>query len=83
MEGSEIFGVAVTRLMLTEGSKVCTVFIGTGRQRKSWQFGLRDLIEDWALEQGCEAVRVIARPGWERIYTTYKKTHSILERSLS
>ena len=62
---------------------VCHIYIMTGRQRHKWQH-LISKIEDFAKEEGCEMMELIARPGWQKVYNNhgYKKTHVVLEKQI-
>lgn len=80
-ETADIFAVCITEIIITPRRKACSILIGTGKRREEWQ-GFRSAIEQWAREQGCEAMKVIARPGWERVFTDYRKTHTLLEKAL-
>ncbi len=48
-----------------------------------WQH-LINKIEDFAKEEGCQMMELIARPGWQKIYNNYgyKRTHVVLEKQI-
>jgi hypothetical protein len=77
------FGVVVTELIKRELGKVCHIYIMTGRQRHKWQY-LVHKIEDFAKEEGCQMMELIARPGWKKIldHYKYKMTHVVLEKKI-
>jgi len=77
------FGVVVTELIKRELGKVCHIYIMTGRQRNKWQFLVKD-IEQFAIDEDCLMMELIARPGWKRILNNfdYKMTHVVLEKKL-
>ena len=77
------FGVVVTELIKRELGKVCQIYIMTGRQRNKWQFLVKD-IEQFAKDEDCLMMELIARPGWKRILNNfdYKMTHVVLEKKL-
>jgi len=77
------FGVVVTELIKRELGKVCHIYIMTGRQRHKWQFLVKD-IEQFAIDEDCLMMELIARPGWKRILNNfdYKMTHVVLEKKL-
>jgi hypothetical protein len=56
----------------------------TGRQRNKWQFLVKD-IEQFAKDEDCLMMELIARPGWKRILNNfdYKMTHVVLEKKLN
>ena len=78
------FGVVVTELIKRELGKVCHIYIMTGRQRNKWQFLVKD-IEQFAKDEDCLMMELIARPGWKRILNNfdYKMTHVVLEKKLN
>jgi len=77
------FGVVVTELIKRELGKVCHIYIMTGRQRNKWQFLIKD-IEQFAKDEDCLMMELIARPGWKRILNNfdYKMTHVVLEKKI-
>ena len=77
------FGVVVTELIQRQLGKVCHVYIMTGRQRQKWQH-LVKVIEDFAKENKCQMLELIARPGWQKVMNNfgYKRTHVVLEKQI-
>jgi hypothetical protein len=77
------FGVVVTEIIKRELGKVCHIYIMTGRQRHKWQFLVKD-IEQFAIDEDCLMMELLARPGWKRILNNfdYKMTHVVLEKKL-
>jgi len=77
------FGVVVTEIIKRELGKVCHIYIMTGRQRHKWQFLVKD-IEQFAIDEDCLMMELIARPGWKRILNNfdYNMTHVVLEKKL-
>ena len=77
------FGVVVTELIQRKLGKVCHIYIATGRQRLKWQHLIND-IEDFAKQEGCQMMELIARPGWQKVYNNYgyKRTHVVLEKQI-
>ncbi|KVU10659.1 hypothetical protein WK62_05185 [Burkholderia ubonensis] len=76
------FAVGVTRLVHYPKQMVCTVRIVTGRNRREWEQQCVEQIEAWAKAQGCHAMELQARPGWEKVLAGYDKTHVYLEKQL-
>ena len=78
------FGVVVTEIIKRELGKVCHIYIMTGRQRHKWQFLVKD-IEQFAIDEDCLMMVLLARPGWKRILNNfdYKMTHVVLEKKLN
>ena len=69
------FGVVVTEIIKRKFGKVCHIYIMTGKQRTKWQH-LITKVEDFAKQEGCKMMELIARPGWQKVYNNhgYKKT---------
>lgn len=76
-------GVVVSEIIKRKLKKVCHLFIVTGKNRQRWQH-LIAKIEDFAKDQECDLMELIARPGWQKILDkfNYSKTHVVLEKSL-
>ena len=55
----------------------------TGKQRNKWQH-LVKVIEDFAKENKCQMLELIARPGWQKVMNNfgYKRTHVVLEKQI-
>jgi len=77
------FGVVVTEIIKRKHGKVCHVYIVTGRQMSKWQH-LISRVEEFAKDEGCKMMELIARPGWQKVYNNhgYKKTHIVLEKQI-
>jgi|TARA_X000001388_G_scaffold74751_1_gene68271 type II secretory pathway component PulJ len=77
------FGVVVTEVVERKLKKSCNLFIVTGRHRQKWQH-LINVLEDFALENDCQNMELIARQGWEKIMKkyNYKRTHVVLEKPI-
>jgi len=77
------FGVVVTEIIKRKHGKVCHVYIVTGRQMSKWQH-LISRVEEFAKNEGCKMMELIARPGWQKVYNNhgYKKTHVVLEKQI-
>lgn len=78
------YGVVITEVVKRKLRKSCNIFVVTGKHRQKWQH-LISVLEDFALEQECNNMELIARKGWERIMEqfNYKKTHVVLEKSIT
>lgn len=76
-------GVVVSEIIQRSIKKVFHLPIVTGKNRQRWQH-LIEKLEDFAKDQGCDLMELIARPGWQKILDkhNYKKTHVILEKEL-
>ena len=76
------YAVGITRILPYPKQKVCTIRIVTGRNRKEWEKECIAQMEQWAKAQGCAAMELQARPGWESALPDYDKTHVYLEKQL-
>ena len=77
------YGVVVTEIVKRKLIQSCNIFIVTGRQRQQWQH-LINVLEDFALENNCTNMELIARQGWKKIMEQfdYKQTHVVLEKPI-
>jgi len=82
-EQNKYFGVVVTEIIKRKLGKVCHIYIMTGRQRHKWQYLIKD-IEEFAKNEGCLMMELIARPGWQKVLNNfgYKRTHVVLEKKI-
>lgn len=71
----------VTEIVAYPREKRCGLVFCAGRDMNRW---LRHLSEigDWAREQGCVALELQGRPGWERRLRDWQKTHVLLSKRL-
>ena len=78
------YGVVVTEIVKRKLIQSCNIFIVTGRHRQKWQH-LISVLEDFALDNQCSNMELIARKGWEKIMEqfNYKRTHVVLEKSIT
>ena len=77
------YGVVVTEIVKRKLIQSCNIFIVTGRHRQKWQH-LINVLEDFAIENNCTNMELIARKGWQRIMEQfdYKQTHVVLEKPI-
>jgi len=77
------YGVVVTEIVKRKLIQSCNIFIVTGRHRQKWQH-LISVLEDFAIENNCTNMELIARKGWQRIMEQfdYKQTHVVLEKQI-
>jgi len=78
------YGVVVTEIVKRKLIQSCNIFIVTGKHRQKWQH-LINVLEDFALENNCTNMELIARKGWQRIMEQfdYKQTHVVLEKQIT
>ena len=77
------YGVVVTEIVKRKLIQSCNIFIVTGKHRQKWQH-LISVLEDFAIENNCTNMELIARKGWQRIMEQfdYKQTHVVLEKQI-
>jgi hypothetical protein len=77
-------GVVVTEIIQRKYTKACNIYILTGKNRQKWQH-LVSVIEDFAKQNNCNIMELIARPGWQKILKNYnyKRTHIVLEKIIN
>lgn len=81
-EGKDpVEALAITEIRNLPRRKIALIIAAVGKNRKNWKH-FHTQLEAWAKEQGCTLMRVIARPGWAKELTDYKKTHVILEKEI-
>lgn len=73
--------VALTTIMQHPKGTECIILAATGDRMENWAHHVES-IEQWAMHLGCDRVRAVARPGWEKILTDYRKLHVELEKRL-
>ena len=78
------YGVVVTEIVKRKLIQSCNIFIVTGKHRQKWQH-LISVLEDFAIENNCTNMELIARKGWKRIMEQfdYKQTHVVLEKTIT
>ena len=78
------YGVVVTEIVKRKLIQSCNIFIVTGRHRQKWQH-LISVLEDFAIENNCTNMELIARKGWQKIMEQfdYKQTHVVLEKQIT
>jgi len=63
-------------------NRVLTIVACSGHQRERW-LPLFNQIEDYARKEGCRAVRIFGRKGWERVLDGYRAEYVVLEKALN
>lgn len=77
----EIEGAAITQIVITQKSRVCMIVACGGDNMRRW-LPLVEKIENYARDEGCDAVRILGRKGWTRVLNGYRAPAVILERRL-
>lgn len=76
-------GLVLSQIIQRSIKKVLHLPMVTGKNRQQWQ-NLIVKIENFAIDQGCDCMELIARPGWQKILDKYNyyRTHVVLEKNL-
>lgn len=74
--------VCVTEILDYPRQRRCNLFLCAGRARRRWLAGLA-AIEGWARAEGCAAMELQGRRGWQRLLPDYRPTHVLLRKDLT
>jgi hypothetical protein len=76
-------GLVLSQIIQRSIKKVLHLPMVTGKNRQQWQ-DLIVKIENFAIDQGCDCIELIARQGWQKILDKHKyyRTHVVLEKNL-
>ncbi len=80
-DGKELCGAVVTELAETINGRVCVIVAMGGKDRKRW-LHLLEQLEEYALLEGCRAMRLYGRKGWKRVLRDYRETRVVMEKEL-
>ncbi len=80
-QDKKIAAAAITQITSTEWRKVLSIVACSGKDMDEWLPLLSD-IEKFAGSEGCQAVRIVGRHGWERKLPQYRPHRVVLERIL-
>ena len=75
------YGVVITEIIQRPLKRCLNIKIMTGSHRDKWQHLIKH-IEDYAWENNCDSLELVARPGWKRVLKPfgYKESHVLLEK---
>ena len=78
---SKYYGVVVTEIIQKPLLRSLNIKIMTGIYREKWQHLIKH-IEDFAWQQNCDLLELVARPGWKKILKPfgYTESHVLLEK---
>ena len=77
-----IEAVAVTQLTEIAGERICMIVSATGVTPRVRWLGLLARLEQYATAEGCAAIRLRGRKGWQRLLPHYTAPYIVLERRL-
>ena len=80
-DGPKTLAAVVTKIVLTEKSRVCLILAVGGEGAKDWTHLLSDA-ERYARAEGCDAIRLFGRRGWQRLLPDYSARNIVLEKRL-
>lgn len=81
-DGNEVMAAAVTELSLDGEDKICTIVACGGHDMERWGFLIGEL-EQFAMKEGCKAMRIYGRQGWKRLLPEYRTQSVVLEKELA
>jgi len=76
-----IEAAATTQLIKAGERSLCVLTACSGQERERWVH-LFEKIEKYASDEGCSAMRIYGRKGWERVLEGYKADYVILQKAL-
>lgn len=79
--GKSIEAVAVTQLTTIGDRKFCVIVACSGHGVRRWVHHIAGL-EKFAKVEGCQAMRIFGRKGWERILNNYRIKHVVIDKEL-
>ncbi len=77
-----IHAAAVTELHETEWRKSCVIVACAGHDMTQWVHMIEE-IEKFAKAEGCSAVRIFGREGWQRVLSKYRPKRVVLEKEIA
>tara|TARA_R100001163_G_scaffold52109_1_gene39495 strand:- start:24 stop:446 length:423 start_codon:yes stop_codon:yes gene_type:complete len=80
-QNKKYYGVVVTEIIQRPLQRCLNIKIMTGSHREKWQHLVKQ-IEDFAWQNNCDLLELVARPGWKRVLKPfgYKESHVLLEK---
>ena len=80
-EKEKYYGVVVTEVIQRLLQRCLNIKIMIGRHREKWQHLIKH-IEDFAWQQNCDLLELVARPGWKKVLKPfgYTESHVLLEK---
>jgi len=78
---NKYYGVVVTEVIQRPLQRCLNIKIMIGRHREKWQHLIKH-IEDFAWQQNCDLLELVARPGWKKVLKPfgYTESHVLLEK---
>ena len=81
LKESKYYGLVVTEVIQRPLQRCLNIKIMTGRHREKWQHLIKH-IEDFAWQNQCDLLELVARPGWKKVLKPfgYTESHVLLEK---
>jgi hypothetical protein len=79
--GTAIEAIAVTQLTKINEKKICVIVACSGEGVNEWVPLIAGL-EKFAKIEGCKAMRIYGRKGWERLLRDYKAKYVVMDKEL-
>lgn len=79
--GENISAIAITQIQQYPAKRVLVFEFCAGKDIDRWLFDLVSEIERWAVEQGCDAIEAVGRPGWEKVLG-WERIHVVVRKPL-
>ena len=78
---SKYYGLVVTEIIQRPLQRCLNIKIMTGSHRDKWQHLIKQ-VEEFAWQNNCDLLELVARPGWKRVLKPfgYKESHVLLEK---
>ncbi len=76
-----VAAACVTEIVDYPKERRCGLVFCAGHRPDRWLHHL-DAIADWARAQGCAALELQGRPGWEKLLQGWAKTHVLLRKRI-
>lgn len=80
-DGEKIAAAASTTLQRIGSDLICVLTACGGKGMNDW-LPLIAGIEKYARNEGCKALRIFGREGWQRVLDGYEKSAVVLEKAL-
>ena len=76
-----LYGIVVTEVIQRPLQRCLNIKIMTGKHREKWQHLIKH-IEEFAWQNKCDLLELVARPGWKKVLKPfgYKESHVLLEK---
>ena len=80
-KNKKYYGVVVTEIIQRPLQRCLNIKIMTGSHREKWQHLIKQ-VEEFAWQNNCDLLELVARPGWKRVLKPFgfKESHVLLEK---